>query len=78
MLLYDVDDVPGIDQWAGVKAMALMHTEQVRGINTKQPRDHKGQRLFLSSVALSAKEMAQVIAVTGMWRINSIGNSMCI
>ena len=60
-VLYDVDDLPGIDQWAGVKAIALMHTEQVRGINTKQPRQQKGQRLFLSSVALSAQRMAQVI-----------------
>lgn len=60
-VLYEVDDLPGIDQWAGVKAIAMMHTEQVRGINTKQPRQHQGQRLFLSSVALSAPQMAQVI-----------------
>jgi predicted transposase YbfD/YdcC len=60
-VLYEVDDLPGIQQWAGVKAIALMHTEQVRGINTKQLRRHQGQRLFLSSVALSAPQMAQVI-----------------
>lgn len=60
-VLYDVNGLPGMDQWAGVKAIVLMHTEQVRGINTKQPRKRQGQRLYLSSVALSAPEMAQVI-----------------
>jgi predicted transposase YbfD/YdcC len=60
-VLYDVSDLPGIDQWAGVKAIVLMHTEQVRGVNTKEPRKRQGQRLYLSSVALSAPEMAQVI-----------------
>lgn len=60
-VLYEVDTLPGIEQWSGVKAVALLSSEQVRGINTKQPRHQKGQRLFLSSVALSAKEMAQVI-----------------
>lgn len=60
-VLYDVNELPGISEWSGVKAVALMSTEQVRSINTKKAKEHKGQRLFLSSVALSAKEMAQVI-----------------
>lgn len=60
-VLYDVKDLPGMDQWAGFKAIVLMHTEQVRGVNTPQPRKRHGQRLYLSSVALSAPEMAQVI-----------------
>jgi predicted transposase YbfD/YdcC len=60
-VLYDVDGLPGIEQWSGVKAVALMSTEQVRGINTSKPKEQKGQRLFLSSVALPAQKMAQVI-----------------
>lgn len=60
-VLYDVDELPGISEWSGVKAVALMSTEQVRGLNTKKAKEQKGQRLFLSSVALPAKEMAQVI-----------------
>jgi predicted transposase YbfD/YdcC len=60
-VLYDVDDLPEIDQWSGVQAVALMHTEQVRGIKTKKPQRHNGQRLFLCSVALPAKKMAQLI-----------------
>jgi predicted transposase YbfD/YdcC len=60
-VLYDVDDLPEIDQWSGVKAIALMHTEQVRGINTKKPQQHIGQRLFLCSVALPATKMAKLI-----------------
>jgi predicted transposase YbfD/YdcC len=60
-VLYRVDDLPGVEHWPGVKAVALMTTEQVRGINTKQPQQQKGQRLFLASVALPAPEMARVI-----------------
>jgi predicted transposase YbfD/YdcC len=60
-VLYDVDGLPGIQEWSGVKAVALMSTEQVRGMNTSKPKEQKGQRLFLSSVALPAQEMAQVI-----------------
>jgi predicted transposase YbfD/YdcC len=60
-VLYDVDDLPEIDQWSGVQAIALMHTEQVRGINTKKPKKHNGQRLFLCSLALPARKMAQLI-----------------
>ena len=60
-VLYEVDDLPEIDQWAGVKAIVLMHTQQVRGINTKKPKQHNGQRLFLCSAPLPAQKMAQLI-----------------
>jgi predicted transposase YbfD/YdcC len=60
-VLYDVATLPGIKEWTDIKAVVLMSTEQVRSINTANPKEEKGWRLFLSSVALPAEEMAQVI-----------------
>lgn len=68
-VLYDVDGLPEIDQWSGVKAVVLLHSEQVRGINTRRPRQQAGQRLFLCSVAWPAAELAQ--RVRQHWHIEN-------